>query len=77
MHQGRERIAEVFVLAAAKAMLIHDDAATEAFFVVVEARDQFRLSGSKKFRNDAPTLKVEMGVDHPPVHCVHSSVDRS
>ena len=71
LDQGRQRICEVFIFTASKAVSSHDDVATESFIYIIEARDRVTLIHRQQLRQNCPTLGVEMRRDGAPIDHLH------
>src|SRR6516162_4346865 len=56
---ARQRIAEIFVLAAAKRVTLHDDAAAESFLPTIERSEAATLLGAQQRRGRRVSALVE------------------
>ncbi len=74
-HRGRQRITEILVLAAAKAMLRHHDTAAEQLALPVLGRHGRALVGRQHARHDGVAVQVQFLADSLPVQPRHVGGD--
>jgi hypothetical protein len=69
-HGLRERVGEVFVVADAEAVALHDDLATEAGFILIERDDGGAFGGRENWSRDRVATGGERFPGVVPVECV-------
>jgi len=66
---------EIFVVADAEAMALHDDMAAEAGFVAVEGDDGLAFGGCEDRTRDSITTRGERVFESAPIESVNSFFD--